>query len=503
MANMLLQFQMSDFTPFDNAKVYINGNWKVVSGREKNILILACKTAERAMMSIDNSDGRKPLIVNINSRGGSVDKNLVDWDFGYVQGFVGALEVADIKYDGKLYDVKITIKSRFDGDKPFFLSYMLSQGDNLLHDWSVELGYDDLFDFLLVSVFAINLKRAAKQGLYRTYQVFEKNDNRPKGTINFSDHIKFNTGTNNGKIAYSHRENTCDNSLNHLILHAYKHLKFRFSKRVLEIIKKDSGFNKIIINIRENATSFPRTNVRGTIAKSLRPIAHPYYCSYEKLRHISLLILRNRGISVFGREREKVQGILYYIPDLWERCISNALLKVTSRDKIQEQPLVKVMGNSTYPDFILDIGNRKIVLDAKFKPNWFDAVINGKRKNSIVLRGQNRPGRSYNLWEDYNKCIRDMDACNTNETGVIFPCSKSQFNDCNNFYGHDSYTQEQNPICLVSSYRRSEEQKGRFYCYAVYIPETDLPIKYNTYNAWRLLMEKQLGATATGIMRQM
>lgn len=30
------------------------------------------------------------------------------------------------------------------------------------------------------------------------------------------------------------------------------------------------------------------------------------------------MILRKLGISMFGYDDEKVQGILYYIPDLWE-----------------------------------------------------------------------------------------------------------------------------------------------------------------------------------------
>ena len=71
MANMVLQFQMSDFTPFDNAEIYINGNWEIVDEREKNILMLACKTAERAIKNNGDSDGRSPLVVNIKSSSGS------------------------------------------------------------------------------------------------------------------------------------------------------------------------------------------------------------------------------------------------------------------------------------------------------------------------------------------------------------------------------------------------------------------------------------------------
>lgn len=495
--NIILEFLLADFTELKESKFKKNNQWQVISdeeSKELDILTIACSIAESHIKPDKVEEGRAPLVVNrientlgikkkedyyltsdlINSNDDKIQK--------YVQGYVGVFLVKDIEHDNIKYDVKVTIKSRYDEDENYnFLTYLLEQGNPELHNWNVPVNYDDIYEYMIVFIFFNKLKEAAKQGLYKTYQRFEKNDNRIKGYIDISRHIKQNMGLNNGSISYSYRENTCDNNINHLILFAYEHLRKKYPINIQGLVKSDSDVKDIITQIKNKALSFENANLRKVISKSLKPIAHPYYQKYEYLRFISLLILNNRGISIFGDKNEKVHGVLYYLPDLWEECIYKSLVRTNTSDNVFFQETLDVMGNKIRPDFVIKNNNKKFVLDAKFKPKWFEAVTQKKGKLNL-----------YFLMDDYNKCIRDMDAYNANEVGVIFPCDSKQFEDVKNkdFPLCNAINQEHTPKCLSWSYPRSSLQSNEFHCYGVYIPRFDH--KKTTYKEWKIMMDSQM-----------
>ncbi|WP_416373936.1 5-methylcytosine restriction system specificity protein McrC [Mycoplasmopsis cynos] len=70
--------------------------------------------------------------------------------------------------------------------------------------------------------------------MFRTYQRFEKNDDKLRGTIDVSKHIKQNMWMNSGLISYSYRENSIDNYTNHLIVKTYQYLKKNTFQRLIE-----------------------------------------------------------------------------------------------------------------------------------------------------------------------------------------------------------------------------------------------------------------------------
>ena len=116
-------------------------------------------------------------------------------------------------------DVKINIHSRFDSDeKQFFLHYMLQKvfGINMLN-LPTTRGYESILDFLPY-LFPFSLKKAMRQGLFRTYRTFQYNDDKVRGTIDIPAHIQQNIPFA-GRIAYQTREHTADNYLIHLVRH--------------------------------------------------------------------------------------------------------------------------------------------------------------------------------------------------------------------------------------------------------------------------------------------
>lgn len=117
------------------------------------------------------------------------NENLYGNFVGAVQTKIKNFEIDKDKYD---FNVTIEIKSRFDNDdKAYFLSTMLLAKDRIipLSD-SAPKSSDDFFDFLAMFYFKYALEKAYKSGLYRTYQKFEENNDKPKGSIDVARHIK-------------------------------------------------------------------------------------------------------------------------------------------------------------------------------------------------------------------------------------------------------------------------------------------------------------------------
>lgn len=90
--------------------------------------------------------------------------------------------------------VQLEISSRFSkSENDFFLHYMLGKVfcENLF-----SLNYDassgNVFD-LLCFMFPFVLKNAVRQGIFKTYRTFERNDANVKGSLNISWHIRQNT----------------------------------------------------------------------------------------------------------------------------------------------------------------------------------------------------------------------------------------------------------------------------------------------------------------------
>jgi len=394
-----------------------------------------CRYILDTMLERIAPDGRCKTIKNSSHKLFDANFRTTDQQ-GYFGGIVGVVKqqiVIPLKQedDAEEYTFHITlqIKSRLDVDaqgepgKPYFLANMLLRDKVDLNDNNVPNSEDEIFDYLLLFWFKEQLQRACLKGYYKTYRRFEKNDDRVKGTIDISRHIKLNMGQRNGKIAYSYRENTIDNFLNHLIVAAYKHLKNKYYELVSDNFDNNIELKRMI-DYLSNEICFSPQSSNQLINKNIKMISHPYFTEYEQLRITCLKILRDEGISIFdGDSDQETQGILFYLPDLWERFLEDEVLCKCMADKIhfESQKLIKNFGyedsdaerknyiykQETYPDYVFFSDKCPfMILDAKCKPKW-EGVFKQKSVKYVM--------------EDYNKCIRDMVAIDAKATGVIFP----------------------------------------------------------------------------------
>lgn len=369
--------------------------------------------------------------------------------------------------------IKLQIQSRFDESKPYFLATMLLRDKINLNDNTVPSNEDDLYDYMLLFWYKTLLQNAYIKGFYRTYRRFESNNDRLKGAIDISRHIKLNAGQNNGKIAYSYRENTVNNYLNHMIVLAYEHIKRKYPELVEQNFDNDLDMKKIIDGLK-GEIGYNSIDSKSIISKNNKPIAHPYYTEYEELRLICIKILRDEGISIWDAEDEKTKSILFYVPDLWELYLEDMMKLHIKNIDLGAQDTIEIFGNiddkskyvkETYPDFVFydnenDIRVPYLILDAKFRKGWESALIEGGKTDSKI----------YDL-SDYDKCIRDMNSLGVNATGIIYPTNTP----CK---GEGEYYDEKSICHTISKYNDSD----MFYTFPVFVPSAN---DYDNYSKWK------------------
>lgn len=470
------------------------------TGKEYSPIIDACKSEndfnkeqekyilDKFLLKLNKENN---LVINtsdgISKKNSSHTIYSPDFKEGYFGGIVGVVtgqieldreeienlgvKLNSIENEKIIFKIKLQIQSRLDSNKPFFLATMLLRNNIKLNNNLIPSNMDGFYDYLLLFWFKEQLQNAYLKGYYRTYHRFEKNDDRLKGSININAHIKRNLGQNNGKIAYSYREYTVNNPLNQLIVAAYIYLKKKYFDLVTENFDSIYELKRIIDYLR-NEIGGSKINYQTILSKNAKTISHPYYTEYEELRKTCLKILRDEGISIFdGDSVEETQGILFYLPDLWELYLEDLMKEklIIPKITIESQKNIGVIIPEniseedkkeplkiTFPDFVFNRNNSSfLVLDAKFKPKW-ETILSDK-SSGIDLK-------------DYDKSIRDMSSLDTNATGIIFPTDKSpevkEYLENKATYGY-SFS--------------GLNQKNRFYALPIYVPKSDNDLNYEEW----------------------
>ena len=171
-------------------------------------------------------------------------------------------------------------------------------------------------------VFPHLLKRALRQGIFRTYRTFQKNDGAVKGVIDINRHIKQNTPFN-GKIAYRSREYSANNDITQLIRHTIEFLKQKeIGKSLLNSDNDTKDAVKQIVAATDSSYCFQ--NRAKVIHNNLRPVNHPYYSGYKYLQQLCLLILRHQSMQ-YSQSYSPVYGILFDGAWLWEEYLATIL----------------------------------------------------------------------------------------------------------------------------------------------------------------------------------
>ncbi len=268
---------------------------------------------------------------------------------------------------------QIEIGSRFtvdNGEKTdFFLYYMLSRvfHANIVN---MDVGSSSVDGLnLLYFVFPRLLKEALVQGLFKQYVKREYNDCNIRGTIDINRHISHNYPSN-GRIAYSTREFSYDNSLTQLVRHTVEYLSTVELGRALLGGGKD--IEEAVRIIVQATPTYQKGKRLKVIADNRRPVTHPYFTRYKSLQRVCLAILR-KELRGYGTQDSKVNGMLIDMAWLWEEYIAGVLAEKTGfRHHTRENAFHllrktdKTMFQTVIPDYLDK--DKGLVADAKYIP---------------------------------------------------------------------------------------------------------------------------------------
>ncbi len=267
-------------------------------------------------------------------------------------------------------NTELTISSRFHGNgNDFFLHYMLQKVFSInMFDLKHSSEKENIWDFLIY-LFPFLLKKALTQGLFKEYQKRDYNDANVRGVIDVNRHIRTNSPFC-GKIAYKTREHSYDNSTTQLIRHTIDHIHQH--KLGGNILSCDSDTQNAVLQIVSATPSYERNQRITIINRNLKQHSHPFFTEYKMLQKICLQILRYDGLT-YGKEKDKVYGLLFDGAWLWEEYLNTILQKehfIHPRNKgkaEEKKPIHLFAGNSykRFPDFYCNI--KEMVLDAKYK----------------------------------------------------------------------------------------------------------------------------------------
>lgn len=271
--------------------------------------------------------------------------------------------------------VQLEISLRFSkSENDFFLHYMLGKVfcENLF-----SLNYDassgNVFD-LLCFMFPLVLKNAVRQGIFKTYRTFERNDANVKGSLNLSRHIRQNVPFG-GKIAYNERTQVFDNPLTELVRHTIEFIRTKpFGKSILNSDSETKSAVSQIVELTQNYSFHERQKV---ISENAKPVSHPFFIKWKPLQKICLAILNHSKINYHSNETS-VCGLLFDGAWLWEEYLNTILrpLGFVHPENKEHKGGLKMFANGDdeltfdkdfrqiYPDFYK---KGEYVLDAKYK----------------------------------------------------------------------------------------------------------------------------------------
>ena len=274
---------------------------------------------------------------------------------GNLMGFVGCNQTM------------LRIHSRFDTeDNDFFMHYLLEKVLSInLFDFQYSTDFASVFDFILF-LFPFFLNKALKQGLYKEYVTYQRNDDRVRGVIDISRHIRLNIPFS-GKVAYKSREFTADNDLMELVRHTIEYI--RSKEFGAGILSRNEGTKDNIALVVDATPAYEKRERGRVIGRNLRSKIHPFFSEYEPLRRLCLQILRQEEIK-YGHDDDTIYGVLFDGAWLWEEYLYTILPHPEFRHPENRKglshgfkPFFLSGKGQRYPDFYSD----SMILDAKYK----------------------------------------------------------------------------------------------------------------------------------------
>lgn len=215
-----------------------------------------------------------------------------------------------------------------------------------------------------------------------------------------------------------------------------------------------------------------RQEAQKLVQRERRKITHSIYHDWEEVRKTAILILRHMGIFVRDAQAEKtIHGVLINMNWVWEQYLQS-ILEDEIKGKgytFQPQDEKNIFIRNKNPLHILkpDLCIYKdeksaLILDAKYKNAWSDAVQNKNGNFDERVR------------EDYFQILAYMYGFRCNKAGIFCPCPDK--NSSHSEYEYYEYT------------ITKDREKEKFYLLPLYIPHSQ-ESKNNSFKSFKEAME--------------
>lgn len=311
---------------------------------------------------------------------------------------------------------RVVIGSRFDGERAYFLWYLLSLflGESILSEEDVGArDGEELFDALLAAKLALEVQRAWRKGGLRAYRRVPHNDAHLRGQLDIPRHIRENQGRNNGRAAYWTRPYTMDNDWNALVLQARAALRRRHPQLLHKLERKLPGFQTALEVLGQETPGW--AGAGQVLSRTSRPISNPVFRCWEPVRRTARAVLRRMGADLRGTGEDRVvTGIFVDIDRLWERLLEEKLFAGAPAPFAQQYRDLFPKRMAICPDFYVP----GVVLDAKNRRAW-EKTLSAPGWWSGVLSKEELHGAEANVYQ----VLAYMLALNCETGGVIFPAS--------------------------------------------------------------------------------
>lgn len=231
----------------------------------------------------------------------------------------------------------------------------------------------DLLTPLLLTQYINILKKIVQKGLKKSYYTVTKNlDARVKGKILINETIKKNHFNNKMLYSYCQYMEFGINSIENKILKK----AFEFAVAAMQNLKGvDASALKGLTNYIQPAFQNVDSHVNIEKLKSIKP--NKLYKEYEQALKFAKFILKRYGYNI-----SKANSTVVSTPPFWIDMSKLFELYVFSKLRERFPHYKEVTYHKTFnflePDFIIKSidGKYKMVVDAKYKPQYQDGKIN-------------------------------------------------------------------------------------------------------------------------------
>jgi len=254
-----------------------------------------------------------------------------------------------VKIDGQT----LRVSSRF-GDE--FLKYIIADADGFMelpeHGNATEGGYD----WLLIYLWLIKLKRAFRLGLPKAYATRCEVLSQVRGRI---DPVDYFLNRDQARYRCSYREHSFDNPATRLIARTLQHLDSH------TFVRSSHTLNQVF----QIATHGHRSSLQELLATT--PVRNPYYADYNPVLTLSKQILRNQ-FSDFGG-RSTASAFFFDVSMLFEYFVRKllkrhgAILQAKNNRAWSIPTGLPSTRRNLIPDLVFERNGATFLFDVKYK----------------------------------------------------------------------------------------------------------------------------------------